>query len=50
MTVYVVVNGKDTKVYTTKEAAEAEAKKVNTYKAMAGSNEGYAYVVEAEVE
>lgn len=47
--VYVVVNGKNTKVYTNKEKAEAEAKKVNYYKEMAGSNEGYAYVVETEV-
>lgn len=37
MTVYVVVNGGDTKVYTNKEAAEAEAKRVNYHLDMGGS-------------
>lgn len=50
MTVYVVVDGKDTKVYRNKEEAEAEAKKVNYNIYMSGSNEGYAYVVETEVK
>ena len=47
--VYVVVNGTETKVYNNKEKAEAEVKRVNYYKYMAGNNEGYAYVVETEV-
>lgn len=50
MTVYVVINGKNTKVYTNKTDAEAEAKRVNYYKEMSGSNEGYAYIVETEVK
>ena len=47
--VYVVVNGKNTKVFANKEEAEAEAKRVNYYKYMGGSNEGYAFVVETEL-
>jgi hypothetical protein len=50
MKVYVVVNGKDTKVYTDKAKAEVEKERVNKGYWMAGHNEGWAYIVETETE
>lgn len=49
MTVYVVVNGIDTKVFANAEDAKAEAEEINYHLEMSGSREGYAYIVKTEI-
>ena len=49
-TVYIVVAGRDSKVFRTREAAEKRSKQYNYNVSMSGSNDGYSYVVETTLQ
>ena len=49
MTVYVVVNGIDTKVFANAEDAKAEVAEINYDLERSGAREGFAYIVKTEI-